>query len=442
MSMREALGRTLLLARDQDLIGKNTPTDDQLIDAFRNTTVLLVADEANLSVPPGQHAFVAFFNLVARLGVSLRLAMPEIPILGFQPPVRGNWLQAGLIALGNDLIPGCTVQVSDPTIPVNLVVILGDTPWKGKADFAIRLAGDDWSGQTIPANGLSKRWEGGFPVGALIAAGIAAPEVFKLVIRNLGQKLPYPMGDDFLIPVENARICVAPLNTPLGPYHLGAFDCVSGGAIIHAALFSLLHLPDITADVRVIEPERLDLSNLNRYQLGCRSECGEQKITALSKWSRTGFHINGLAEAFSVKSRDSILPFAPCVLVGTDDIPARWAVQREQPSWLGVGATSHFLTVTSSHMQGLPCAGCLHPADDPDTSLIPTVSFVSYWAGLLLAIRLLRRYLGHRQTGIEQRIECTPLRLDQPRAYWKMPVSLRVDCPVSCSSESDMSGRN
>jgi hypothetical protein len=431
MSLHEALSRTLLLARDQDLIGQNTPTDEQLIEAFQNTAVLLVADEANLSSPAGQHAFVALFTIVARLGVSIRLAMPEIPILGFQPPVRGYWLQAGLIELGNDLIPECAVRLSDPTIPVNLALILGDAPWGGKVDLAIRLVGDDWSGQTIPANGLSKRWEGVFPVGALVAAGIAAPEVFKLAIRNLGKKLPYPMGDDFLVPVERAHIRVAPLNTPIGPYHLGALDCVSGGAIINSALFTLLHLPDITADVRVIEPEQLDLSNLNRYPLSSRSECGSQKITALRNWSRTGFHIDGLEEAFSVKSRDLILPFAPRILVGTDDIPARWAVQREWPKWLGVGATSHFLTVTSSHMQGLPCAGCLHPFDDPDTSLIPTISFVSYWAGLLLAIRLLRHYLGHSQTGIEQRIECTPLRLDQPRAYWKMPVALRQDCPVT-----------
>jgi len=157
------------------------------------------------------------------------------------------------------------------------------------------------------------------------------------------------------------------------------------------------------------------------------------EVTAFRTWHREGFSIDGLAEAYSAETCDLILPFAPCVLVGTDDIPARWAVQRAWPAWLGVGATSHFLTVTSSHAPGQPCAGCLHPYDDPDTSLIPTVSFASYWAGLLLAIRLLRHHLGQRQAGIEQRIDCTPLRLDQPFAYWEMPVARRQNCPVRCS---------
>ena len=180
------------------------------------------------------------------------------------------------------------------------------------------------------------------------------------------------------------------------PYWLGPLDCVSGGAIIHATLFTLLHLSDIAADIRVIEPELLDLTNMNRYFLGRRSERGMQKIEVLSAWGRPGLHINGIAEAFSTETRDLLLPFAPRVLVGTDDIPARWAVQREWPEWIGVSATSHFLTVTSSHISGQPCTGCLHPYDDPDTSPIPTVSFVSYWAGLLLAVRLLRHHLGHK----------------------------------------------
>ena len=58
-----------------------------------------MADEANLSAPAGQHALVALFNVVARLGVSLRLAMPEVPVLGFQPPIRGQQLRAGLLEL-------------------------------------------------------------------------------------------------------------------------------------------------------------------------------------------------------------------------------------------------------------------------------------------------------------------------------------------------------
>src|SRR6266487_3714115 len=146
---------------------------------------------------------------------------------------------------------------------------------------------------------------------------------------------------------------------------LGMLDFVSGGAIAHATLYTLLHLPEVTAAIRVIEPERYDLSNLNRYMLLRCSECELRKIDTLSSWRRPGVTLAGVAQAYTEATSEHLQPFAPQVIVGTDDIPARWAVQRACPAWLGVGATSHFFTVTSSHTAGQACAGCLHPEDDP-----------------------------------------------------------------------------
>jgi len=434
MCLCEALSRTLLVARDSDLMGANTLSDEQLIKAFLSTRVLLVADEANLSVPSGQHALVTLFNLIARLGVETRLALPELPILGFQPPLRGKDFRAGLLELGNDLLPGCLVTVGDAKEPADIVFILGDSAWEGQADIALRLCGNTWSGWTIPASQNARRWVDSFPIGGLTAAGIAAPEVFKYTLRTLGCTLPYPVISRFLMPVAAARVCVAPPDTAAGPFALGMLDFVSGGAIAHATLYTLLHLPEVTAAIRVIEPECYALSNLNRYMLLRRSECGLRKIDTLSSWRRPSVTLVGVVQAYTEATSEHLQPFAPQVIVGTDDIPARWAVQRAYPTWLGVGATSHFFTVTSSHTAGQACAGCLHPEDDPGGGLIPTVSFVSYWAGLLLAIRLLRHSLGHAQMGSDQSIWCTPLRLDQARSYWPRPIPINPHCPVQCQN--------
>ena len=164
------------------------------------------------------------------------------------------------------------------------------------------------------------------------------------------------------------------------------------------------------------------------------SECELRKIDTLSSWQRPGVTLAGVAQAYTEATSEHLQPFAPQVIVGTDDIPARWAVQRAYPAWLGVGATSHFFTVTSSHTAGQACAGCLHPEDNSGGGLIPTVSFVSYWAGLLLAIRLLRHSLGHAQVGNDQSIWCTPLRLDQARSYWPQPIPINPHCPVQCQN--------
>ncbi len=62
---------------------------------------------------------------------------------------------------------------------------------------------------------------------------------------------------------------------------LGAFDAVSGGAIVNALVATLLQLPNISGDVRVIESEPTDLSNVNRY-LQLRGDEGERpKIDVL-----------------------------------------------------------------------------------------------------------------------------------------------------------------
>jgi hypothetical protein len=63
---------------------------------------------------------------------------------------------------------------------------------------------------------------------------------------------------------------------------------------------------------------------------------------------------------------------------------------------------------------------------------IPTVAFVSHWAGLLLAWRLVRARLGLAVDTERQYDFFTPLRPDFPAALWRSPVALRRDCRNGC----------
>jgi hypothetical protein len=123
---------------------------------------------------------------------------------------------------------------------------------------------------------------------------------------------------------------------------------------------------------------------------------------------------------------------ADAVLVGVDHIPTRWAAQEARPAWLRVGATSHYHAMSSDHTHGTPCAWCLHSADEPDMGPIPTVAFVSHWAGLLLAWRLVRARLGLAVDTERQYDFFTPLRPDFPAALWRSHVALRRDCRNGC----------
>jgi hypothetical protein len=92
--------------------------------------------------------------------------------------------------------------------------------------------------------------------------------------------------------------------------------------------------------------------------------------------------IRGVQVLFAEHTRDALMPLADHVLVGVDDIEARWWVQEANPVRLAIGATSNNLAQLTTHTPSSPCAACLHPVPMPART-IPTISFVSFWAGLL-----------------------------------------------------------
>ena len=116
-------------------------------------------------------------------------------------------------------------------------------------------------------------------------------------------------------------------------------------------------------------------------------------------------------------------------LVGVDDIPSRWSVQRAKPKWLGIGATTHWSAMASFHVPDLGgCAQCLHPLDDPRDEPIATVAFVSFWTGLLTAAYFLRhRSAKLGEAPLDQQVYFTPLRPENP--VWAL-VPRRVNCPT------------
>ena len=84
------------------------------------------------------------------------------------------------------------------------------------------------------------------------------------------------------------------------------------------------------------------------------------------------------------------------------------------------------------HVPGEPCAGCLHAYDDEAGAVLPTASVFSFWAGLALAIRFVRKEMGKPYPKDHQALWLVPLRMDSPSAGFWSAVSPRPDCPVKC----------
>lgn len=292
------------------------------------------------------------------------------------------------------------------------------------AGRVLYLGASDWSASLST---LSPRdWTAaGQPFGAMAAGALAASEAFKVAMRRLaGLARSRAAYDRMFAAATEAVIDLAP-ETARSNADLGWFDLVSGGAIANSVLFALLRTPEVRGRCRVIDDDDAALSNLNRNALLLRSAVGTAKVRDLARYGHD-LSIEPVSERYCEGQ-----PVGPVVLLGVDDIPSRWAAQRQQPDWLGVGATVGFAAQVSSHDMSTPCVGCLHPVAGDTGGPIPTIAFVSFWAGLLLALRLLFRDQDRILAGAQTWF--SPLR-PEGWEYARMGVSAHPDCPVGCAA--------
>lgn len=403
-------------------------SDDTLLRALTGTTVALITDAANIASHSAQSAFVSAAMLMARSGHRVYIISPNIPLVGPQPPLQTESLIDGLKLVGRNLLPGIEFVMSLPIERVDIAIALGDSPIHILAHRIIRLNAEPWAG-VMETNGNGRPWNAtAWPFGGLVAGGLAAGEAFKISIRKL---LPFALNPTMTAALsaetEKIAFALAPPDTPF-LHNFGNLDFISGGAITNAALYSMARIPSVMAYGRIIEPDSYDLSNLNRYLLFLRSKGGLSKAEELCALVGDGLRFSPLVKRYEFES--SINPLAPTVIVGVDDIPTRWAVQRSGTNRLIVGATTHWSAMASFHEDGLGCAQCLHPVDDPDDAPIPTTACVSYWAGLLAVVYLIRCAVDKSIPTSEQQTFLTPFRPERP---YRAPVPLRPNC-ATCQS--------
>jgi hypothetical protein len=431
LTAQDALARTLQLTRQQRLPDVG---DEDMVAALGDVGVCIVADAENVSFAAAQAAVSTLTGLVLSCGIPVRLVMPTTPMQGHQPPLEDDELVEALLSLGDDTIPGATVRVVDQPRDQDLVFLVGSTRIFRGGDVAWRLTATAWEGELRPAADDCAPLATPFPMGALCAAAAAAAEPYRaalrLAVRRTGCK---PLREADLRSVDRVMVQLAPKDTSTPEQVVGNVDFVSGGAIATAALHALYRVPQLRGTVRVWEPEALAATNLNRYQLMRRSMIGESKTAMHRRWAPDGVTVEEHPVLVDADSLAEMGPWAPHVVVGTDNLAARWLVQRSWPSWLGVGATAGFMAIVSEHELGKPCAGCMHAWTEDVPGEIPTISFVSYWAGLLVTSRLIRHMAGGFMDSDKQMTEAWPDRLDARMGMRSAPIQRQPDCPVGCS---------
>ena len=291
--------------------------------------------------------------------LTVRLLARLYPNLSITAASEAQEVASGLTALARAINPLITVT-DDSRAPVGVVIGNGDAPFETAV-----FAGSHGGIALIDADSPQPIGDSPNPLGAGAAACFAAANIFRLLFlggsEQLDRDLVYStyVADRVTLSSQAAQ---PQLGTGLPP----ATVLVGCGAIGNAAAWALARAP-ISGQLHIVDPETIELSNLQRYVLAERADVDRVKVDVLSKAFTSGV----LAVPHAVSWADFVGETGHMwrhALVALDSAADRRAVQASLPEWivnawtqpgdLGVSLHGRF-SLTGS------CLACLYLPTDP-----------------------------------------------------------------------------
>jgi hypothetical protein len=332
--------------------------------AFANVleehVVALSWDAASASSPSGRVALEMSIELLARLYRTLVLEPRGDGAASFEPELAERAREInGVISFGE---PGtATVRIS-----------LGETDALGAAGVPTFHVGfDGWIARLSSARPVAAV-AGTNPFGAAAAATLAAANVFRHVFR---EQLPVAELDR---DIEFSLLTLDPLeeqasNPPLPEVDLGTAFLVGAGAVGSAAIWILARVAGVSGALHVIDPEKVDLTNVQRY-IGTGERDVESVKVELAASALAGSAVEVHPHCCSwgefLHSRDDWR--LDRVAVALDSARDRVHVQGALPRWIANAWTQPGNVGVSRHEMGgeEACLACLYlplavqPSDD------------------------------------------------------------------------------
>lgn len=281
------------------------------------------------------------------LDLSVRLAARLYPSLTFVTDLSGNRLANELMALARRINPNISTSKVGTT---NVAISVGvDAP---AIDSPTVYAGcDGWMGR-VGIKGPYKTSDLGNPFGAGFAACLASANVFRFLFFSDGTTL---LDADTSFPSDTAYFPSLTASTLTDPLVM-----VGVGAIGNSAAWALTRVP-LTGQIHLVDPQAVELSNLQRYVLCEQSNVGGIKVEIVGKTFQ--------GELQSVLHQKTWASFVEKngykwerVLVALDSSVDRRAVQGSLPRWIAnawtqvgdLGVSSHSFLGTDA------CLACLY----------------------------------------------------------------------------------
>lgn len=391
---------------------RGMPPDIDVLTVFEEAKVSVGGSKKLLETPNGQHMALMSLNLLSRFCSNIDILIPpEIKTIIDFPMAREKYLLPNLQKLCKIINPFIKVDLkveSDKRYDASIVIGSG----RVKTIRNISINSHGWVSY-VNTEGNDSFWVSSNqnPIGAQLAACFGAAEIFKAFFSRISgcNSLDVtPIGSfvfssfDYGFKQGSMINPSLPDSIPLETVYL-----VSVGAINSATAYTLRSIPGIRGRLVAIEPQGIETSNLNRYLLATMNDVTlkKSKVELLKNFVSGPFQV--LTFPYNYQSGKQRCPI-DLVVLGVDRDESRWTVQEDFPRLILCGGTELSFVRVSRHDDFLnkACVGCLYPKLPPlgftpssELAPVPTISFVSALAGVLLAAEIIKERVNAFQEG-------------------------------------------
>lgn len=330
----------------QILNGVDTQT---LTSRLNGITVGVAFDSAAVASSEGRLTLELTVNLLSRFYPRLHLRALDL--------VAGEHLDC-LKAIGFAINPA--IEFVDEPVEVTITLVVGRTPIPAGPP-TMHLGSDNWIAR-LSKNTPVGSTDSGNPFGAGAAACVGVANVFRHVFRDTLEKAE--LDDELTLSMFDFAVNADALANPkIAGIDVGELHLVGLGAIGYAAVSALARTKYVDGVLQLIDHERVDLTNLQRYALAVQTDVGAYKVDrAAAEFAGSRIQPVPHRQKWGEYQREHQRWNLERVAVAVDNAEDRRAVQASLPrrvtnSWTqagDVGISRHYLFGEE------PCLVCLY----------------------------------------------------------------------------------
>lgn len=395
-----------------DYYARTAAAASQVLTGFDEETFRDTLSDTRLGIAFGPDV-VSSGEGRALLDLLVRLASRLYPAVTLSPAGGAEELAHDLAALARDINPAIDIDTGEPAVTVAVGPSAPPT-----TDAVIYAGSDGWDGHVstqhpCPVGTTSN------PFGAGAAACLALANVFRMVFLGANA----PSDQNATLSVLDRAAAPSASQPPADTVDLGEVVLVGAGAIGNSALWALGRT-DATGRIHIVDHERVDLSNLQRYVLASRTDEGAVKADMGARHLPESLRPEPHPDTWAAFV-DGAGYIWPRVLVALDSAAHRRAVQATLPKWIANAWTQPGDLGLSIHptLHSGACLACLYLPSGPVPSEDTLIAQVLGIPDRLMQIReLLFSGAGTPQDLLDSAATALSLPLDRLLPFEGKPL--------------------